>query len=1147
MTKDMTDVQELFTNMEEQIFELNYTVYKDNMQLADKLNRFVVQESNIVMEMIREPWETYNETVIESFKKLNEPNLSIRDHQHYLKEALQNVAPKNLVDVLNQIFHSPHLEIIKKRYDNVFNHLLQNNGFTPLLERYRISNHQFAAFYSIIMNESKELTEPIQRLSKNYMKLLETLKDVKTNGDDELFIFGAGLLGSLFAGPIGGMATRSILRSSNSKEAKINQVIEKIYLSLENFYNELELTFIRIHKKLAFYYFTIYFGLVARFQKDIQLLGYELTDIHIRKKQLIISLNEEEKHRITSWYFSIQEEIVDHLKNKNYKEADLISQHLLQFFSNNLYVSNIKHDKYTLGYYAAILRYHVLTSWLQQMVNIDFTKENESKIMNGYRFYSKLFNDMNIGVRGIENIGDMKVPTLLETVIHYLHLTERIASKLPEKAFQLRTNTINSLLEYLVHFSEKRAGRDVLAFSHECVDTNTLQCILAYQQFLKSIQITTVTSQILKRTTPSVEYKSLRRYYEQFISETNWSESIFYSFLQSQSQLDNVNAKNNRDLFIVKSGSAVIEESTSEEHLKSVLLLFSFLRYRECIYKGELENTDEGVKKWQQIWNKKVEYLQRYVDAKLGNAESQYILAGMYMTGTGVEVNEKESFYWFMEAAKQNYPDAVKMIPLLYWKGTGVEANPQESFKWAKKCAFDFGTSEDQVMLGKMYLEGYGTTINYQEAYDWFMKAASQGDAEAMFELGRMVEQGQAVPINREDAKKWYRKSAEKGHEEAKKCLVEIETEERKARNRKISFIIFPIAALSMIAYLFATSVYIPKTNYEKAKELLLDEKYVEAIPILKELEDYEDSALLLEEAENEWRYIQAIEDFENGYYDSAMSSFSYLEDYKDSRELYVEAKYLNAKQYLDSEYYEAAKDFFGELGDYKDSNELIQIAEEALYLDAMEKLENKQYNEARKALFKVINYKDARKRLHELNNLVAQDIGPVARGYRFTLTLHDDGTVTGEGDNDFGKISVDHWENIVQGAAGSDHSVGLKADGTVTAVGFDHFGQLDVGSWENIVEIAAGRNHTVGLTADGDVKIAGSDTDDTMEIYRWDDIVAIAADWETTIGLKADGTVLVVGENIDLSHWEEIIDISINIDEIIGLKSDGTVLVYER
>src|SRR5690606_28274330 len=139
--------------------------------------------------------------------------------------------------------------------------------------------------------------------------------------------------------------------------------------------------------------------------------------------------------------------------------------------------------------------------------------------------------------------------------------------------------------------------------------------------------------------------------------------------------------------------------------------------------------------------------------------------------------------------------------------------------------------------------------------------------------------------------------------------------------------------------------------------------------------------------------------------------------------------------------------------------------------------------------------------------------------GYRQSVGVRADATVTAVGDNTYGQCDVADWRDIVAVAAGAAHtgnahSVGLQADGTVVAAGWNKYGQCDVRTWRDIVSIAAGWRRTVGVKSDGTVVAVGRNDDGECEVSTWTDVVAAAAgDWHT-VGLRADGTVMAVGNN---------------------------------
>jgi alpha-tubulin suppressor-like RCC1 family protein len=91
---------------------------------------------------------------------------------------------------------------------------------------------------------------------------------------------------------------------------------------------------------------------------------------------------------------------------------------------------------------------------------------------------------------------------------------------------------------------------------------------------------------------------------------------------------------------------------------------------------------------------------------------------------------------------------------------------------------------------------------------------------------------------------------------------------------------------------------------------------------------------------------------------------------------------------------------------------------------------------------------------------------------------LKCNGTVVSVGDNEEEQGDVGGLSDIVQVAAGQQHTVGLKSNGTVVAVGDDYYGQCNVDSWSNIIQVAAGNLRTLGLSSNGTVVAVGLDSE---------------------------------------------------------------------
>lgn len=80
----------------------------------------------------------------------------------------------------------------------------------------------------------------------------------------------------------------------------------------------------------------------------------------------------------------------------------------------------------------------------------------------------------------------------------------------------------------------------------------------------------------------------------------------------------------------------------------------------------------------------------------------------------------------------------------------------------------------------------------------------------------------------------------------------------------------------------------------------------------------------------------------------------------------------------------------------------------------------------------------------------------------------------------------TEHWNHIIDVAAGSCHVVGLKEDGTVVAAGNNIYGQCNVSDWTDIIAVFAGDFHTVGLKGNGTVLATGNNNHNQCNVSSW-------------------------------------------------------------
>ena len=174
-----------------------------------------------------------------------------------------------------------------------------------------------------------------------------------------------------------------------------------------------------------------------------------------------------------------------------------------------------------------------------------------------------------------------------------------------------------------------------------------------------------------------------------------------------------------------------------------------------------------------------------------------------------------------------------------------------------------------------------------------------------------------------------------------------------------------------------------------------------------------------------------------------------------------------------------------------------------------------------------------------------------VSAGYEHTLAILEDGTVIAWGDNTYNQLNIPGGiidPIIVESGLG--HSLVLQANGEVVGWGFNEFGQIDVDLLTNVVDIAAGEEHSVVLFDDGTVEVIanGLTTYDLTPPPGLTNVVSIATGNFHIMALRDDGTVVSWGANEFLQTdvppgLSDVVSIDAGQFHSIALKNDGTIV----
>ncbi len=190
--------------------------------------------------------------------------------------------------------------------------------------------------------------------------------------------------------------------------------------------------------------------------------------------------------------------------------------------------------------------------------------------------------------------------------------------------------------------------------------------------------------------------------------------------------------------------------------------------------------------------------------AHAGDADSQYRLGRIYLSGQGAPRYPLVAARWLAAAAAQDHIKACHVLSLIYSTGVktdaalpDTDANGQQGLGGMlgsgrvvslypqgfdimpdPECAFDYakaaaqrGFAAAQGNLGLMYLRGIGCPQDYRRAARWARFAAVQHDAKGALALGTLNEHGLGIPVNLAEAARWYSVASDQGNDTASTAL----------------------------------------------------------------------------------------------------------------------------------------------------------------------------------------------------------------------------------------------------------------------------------------------------------------------------------------------------------------------------------------
>ena len=143
----------------------------------------------------------------------------------------------------------------------------------------------------------------------------------------------------------------------------------------------------------------------------------------------------------------------------------------------------------------------------------------------------------------------------------------------------------------------------------------------------------------------------------------------------------------------------------------SLLFIFGFSSYPDS---SEIESLDNPV----------------YLQAALGDSESQFALGNQYHAELGANFNLQKAKHWYRIAGKNGHAESQTKLGMIYIK----QKNYSEAITWLRLAALQ-DHPPALFQMAKVYDLGMGVLINKGRAHSLYFKAASLGNLDSMVAL----------------------------------------------------------------------------------------------------------------------------------------------------------------------------------------------------------------------------------------------------------------------------------------------------------------------------------------------------------------------------------------------------------------------------
>ncbi|WKA53953.1 ankyrin repeat domain-containing protein [Planococcus shixiaomingii] len=400
-----------------------------NDELFQHLLRIVDKQAKEEIGIIEKAFdqEIFNK-VFHLNSRLGEKNLTSEERKKFVNECVELILPHKFIKELNNVLT---VQRVWDSYLEFYSNASKSNTFPTIFKRYRADTVVFKAFQESLFGKTNRLMFALENHGRVIKGHFKKLKDIAAErGGKQLFNFGVGIVGTLVAGPFGGIVGRKISGALTSDEeviqaswAEVDKSWEEVLTVFQSLLNDLE-------KGYSAIYFTLYGVYIKRVNDDLNTFGYEITDINPDTYELEIGVQESEKEKVINWFTENVQVLEVAFDENKYTFGEHLLQKMQQYIKMNEPVGEVLIDGIKLKDQLLKIKY----AYMIAVIEREYWEKKE--YIEAVRQYGILLKKLSLQIEGVQGFGNIKVPSISTVVARMIFVCVNKNQKSGRRIFE---------------------------------------------------------------------------------------------------------------------------------------------------------------------------------------------------------------------------------------------------------------------------------------------------------------------------------------------------------------------------------------------------------------------------------------------------------------------------------------------------------------------------------------------------------------------------------------------------------------------------------------------------------------------------------------------------------------------------------------